>query len=122
MVDVFGKKMQSRYKYESADPDILVGEKLDLDIFGLNSYIIHSLGHSKGSMCIIIDDDGIALVGDTMFGVFGNSIFPPFADDVEIMIENWKKLLETGCKLFLSGHGKVISRELLGKQYIKHKM
>jgi glyoxylase-like metal-dependent hydrolase (beta-lactamase superfamily II) len=121
MVDVLGKKMQSRYKYEPADPDILVGEKLDLDIFGLNSHIIHSPGHSKGSMSIIIDDE-IALVGDTLFCVFGNSIFPPFADDAEIMIENWKKLLETGCKLFLPGHGKLISRELLEKQYAKHKM
>jgi glyoxylase-like metal-dependent hydrolase (beta-lactamase superfamily II) len=53
--------------------------------------------------------------------VFGNSIFPPFADDTEIMIKSWKKLLETNCKLFLPGHGKGISRELLEKQYSKHK-
>jgi glyoxylase-like metal-dependent hydrolase (beta-lactamase superfamily II) len=120
LVDVLGKKMQSRYKYEPADHDILVGEKIDLSVFGFNKYIIHTPGHSQGSMSIIIDDE-IAIVGDTMFGMFGNSIFPPFADDTEIMIKSWKKLLETNCKLFLPGHGKGISRELLEKQYSKHK-
>lgn len=121
IVDVLGKKMQSRYKYESTNPDILVGEKLDLCLFGFNTHIIHTPGHSKGSMSIIIDDE-IAIVGDTLFDVFGNSIFPPFAEDTETIIESWKKLLETNCKLFLPGHGKGISHELLEKQYTKHKM
>lgn len=118
-VKMLGKLLQSHYNYELTNPDIIVREKYDLNRFKINAYILHTPGHSPGSMSIIIDNE-IALVGDTMFGVFSNSAYPPFADDPETMIKSWKKLLETDCRLFLPGHGKPISRELLEKQYKKH--
>lgn len=119
MVNLLGKRLQSHYKYEPAEPDILVNEKYDLKDFGFNAYIIHTPGHSKGSISIIIDNE-IALVGDTMHGVFPNSAFPPFAEDPEIMVQSWTKFFKTDCKLFLPGHGSEISRKLLQKQYKKH--
>ncbi len=70
-------------------------------------------------MSIVVDHE-LAIVGDAMFGVFGNSVYPPFADNPEIMIDSWGKLLSTGCSSFLPGHGNEISRELLEKQYSKH--
>lgn len=120
IIDVIGKKIQSKYKYEPVQPDILVDEKYDLKSLGINANIIHVQGHSKGSISIIIDNK-LAIVGDGMFGVFENSIYPPFADNPKNMIESWKNLLDTGCSSFLPGHGKEISRELLEKQYYKYK-
>ncbi|MEN6292255.1 MAG: MBL fold metallo-hydrolase [Methanobacterium sp.] len=120
MVNVLGKKLQSKYQYEKVNPDIIVGEKYDLIDFGFNAYIIHTSGHSKGSMSIIIDNE-IAIVGDAMFGIFGNSIYPPFADDPDTMVKSWNKLINTNCDLFLPGHGKEISRKLLESQYEKYK-
>ena len=120
MVDVLGKKLESRYQYEKVNPDIIVDEKYDLIDFEFNMYIIHTPGHSKGSMGIIIDNE-IAIVGDAMFGVFGNSIYPPFADDPETMVKSWNKLINTNCDLFLPGHGKEIRRKLLESQYEKYK-
>ncbi len=119
LVDVFGKKVQFRYNYEPADPDILVDEKYDLNPLGVHAYTIHTPGHSRGSMSVVVDDT-IAIVGDAMFGVFRNSIYPPFADAPETMVKTWRKLLETDCKLFLPGHGKEINRELLEKQWKKY--
>ncbi len=120
MTNVLGKKLESRYQYEKVDPDILIDEKYDLIDWGFNAYIIHTPGHSKGSMSIIIDNEN-AIVGDAMFGVFGNSIYPPFADDPETMVKSWNKLIDTTCDLFLPGHGKEISRKLLENQYEKYK-
>jgi glyoxylase-like metal-dependent hydrolase (beta-lactamase superfamily II) len=45
---------------------------------------------------------------------------PPYADNIEAMIENWGKLLNTNCNIFLPGHGKEIKRELLQKEYYKY--
>jgi hydroxyacylglutathione hydrolase len=118
LVDKFRKKARSRYKYEPLTPDIVVDERYDLDPLGFNAYIIHTPGHSVGSISVVIDDT-IAVVGDAMFGVFGNSIYPPFADNPKLLIKSWSKLLETGCKLFLPGHGKEISKELLYKKWSK---
>jgi hydroxyacylglutathione hydrolase len=120
MVNVLGKKLQSKYQYETVDPDIIVDEKYDLTDFGFNGYIIHTPGHSKGSMGIIIDNE-TAIVGDAIFGVFGNSVYPPFADDPDTMVKSWNKLINTNCNLFLPGHGKEISRKLLKSQYEKYK-
>lgn len=54
-----------------------------------------------------------------MFGIFPNSIFPPFADDIQGLLKSWKKLLETNCSVFLPGHGREIKRELVEKEIKK---
>ena len=119
LIDVIGKKMESHYSYEPVDPDILIDENYSLNNLGFNVDIIHTPGHSNGSISVIIDNS-IALVGDTLFGVFGNSVYPPFADDTKILIKSWKKLLNTHCSLFIPGHGKEINRKLLESQYYKY--
>jgi glyoxylase-like metal-dependent hydrolase (beta-lactamase superfamily II) len=49
-------------------------------------------------------------VGDDIFGIFRNTVLPPFADDVPALIKSWQVLLDTGCNYFYPGHGKVIER------------
>lgn len=118
LMNLLGKKFNSKVKIPPASYDIMVDEKYDLSSYGFNGYILHTPGHSPGSMSIIIDDE-IAIVGDSMFGVFYWSVYPPFADDIELMANSWKKILNTGCSRFLPGHGSENSRELLQKQYEK---
>jgi len=105
-------------EYEKAQPDFLVENRY---ILTPNCHLIHTPGHTDGSMSLIVDGE-VALVGDAMFGVFNWSVFPPFADDVPAMIRSWGELLETGCHSFLPGHGTENSRKLLKKQYNKYKM
>lgn len=114
---VVGRKINRLSQYESANPDILVDDKYQLTP---RSYLLHTPGHTEGSMSLIVDN-GVALVGDALFGVFSWSIFPPFADDVPTMINSWDKLIKTGCKTYLPGHGSENSKKLLIKQYEKHK-
>ena len=115
-----GKRMQSSYNYESVACDIMVDEKYDLNPLGINARIIHTPGHSPGSISVVVDDE-IAVVGDILFGVFKWSVFPPFADDPEVMIDSWNKLLKTGSQIFLPGHGYERSRKLLQDQYDRYK-
>lgn len=76
--------------------------------------VLHTPGHSAGSVCIIIDDE-YCIAGDTVFGFFPWSSFPPFADDVELLKESRKKLAEIPCHTFLPAHGGAVSRKLLLK-------
>lgn len=119
LINLFGKKLLSIIKYKPVDYDILVDDKYDLDFLGFNACLIHTPGHSEGSISLIIDNE-IAIVGDAMFGVFKHSVFPPFAVNPKKMIESWGKLLETGCTLYLPGHGNGKHRELLQRQYNKY--
>jgi glyoxylase-like metal-dependent hydrolase (beta-lactamase superfamily II) len=84
-----------------------------------NIKVIQTPGHTLASQSLIVDNE-LAYVGDAMFGVIKNNIFPPFADDVESMIFSWKKLYDTGCQTFYPGHGQKIERALLQKQYLHY--
>ncbi len=107
-----------KLNYEPCNPDILVDQILSLKDFGFNGYIVHTPGHTAGSQSVIVDEE-IAMAGDTIFGIFPGSVFPPYADNVADMINSWGKLLETGCLVFLPSHGSSIGRNLLQKKFRK---
>jgi glyoxylase-like metal-dependent hydrolase (beta-lactamase superfamily II) len=118
IVNVLGKQLFSRFKYEPCKYDLLVDFYFDLKDFGFNAYLMHTPGHTIGSMSIIIDNE-IAIVGDTMFGVFKWSIFPPYAEDTEKMIQSWGNLLETNCSIFIPSHGTENIRSTVQQDYTK---
>lgn len=118
--EIFGKMVIPFVKYKPVNYDILIDERYDMNEMGFNAYIVHTPGHTGGSVSVIIDNE-IAIVGDTMFGIVKSSVFPYFAENPKAMIESWKKLLDTGCLHFLPAHGTGNSRELLQKQYLKYK-
>lgn len=120
LVDNFEGKVSSKFSYDPQKCDIAVDSYYDLEELGFKAYIIHTPGHTKGSISIIVDGE-IAIVGDAMFGIFKGSIFPPYADDVTGMVKSWGKLIETGCSLFLPAHGSGNTRELVTNQYYKYK-
>ncbi len=105
--------------YEPVTADVVVANSLDLSSLGFKGYIIHTPGHSPGSMSVIIDNE-IAIVGDAMFGIFKKKIFPPFAWNARQMVSSWRNLLDTGCTVFLPAHGSTRSREVLYKEYDKY--
>jgi hydroxyacylglutathione hydrolase len=104
--------------FKPCESDYLVDSLFDLNILGFNAYILPTPGHTTGSVSIIIDEE-IALVGDAMFGIFRNSIFPPFALDTGEMIKSWDKLLKTNCRIFIPSHGSANSRMLVENNYNK---
>lgn len=96
----------SKTRYDPVNPDFIIDGDCELVIFpGIK--ILTTPGHTRGSISVIVNDD-YAIVGDTLFNVFTNCFYPPFADDEKALIESWEKLLSTGCKVIYPGHGKPI--------------
>lgn len=109
-----------RFPFAPVSADHIVDERIDLDYMGFGGvYILHTPGHSSGSLTVVVDDE-IALVGDTMWGGFEAALFPPFADEPRRLVQNWKCLLERGCSLFLPGHGSERSLGLVKRQAQKY--
>jgi len=120
IVNFLVNKLALQFSSVPCQCDITVKDKLDLHDFGFNAYILYTPGHTPGSISLIVDNE-IALVGDTMFGVFKWSVFPPFADNIPEMINSWGKLLATECRLFIPSHGTANKRALVEKNYKKKK-
>ncbi|NCB09071.1 MAG: MBL fold metallo-hydrolase [Bacteroidia bacterium] len=120
VVYVLGTFFKHGFKCEPCPYDISIGEKFDLAPFGFQAFVMHTPGHTVGSVSVIVDDE-IALVGDAMFGIFSGSVFPPFAQNPEVMVQSWAKLLEPGCSVFLPSHGSANHRNLVEKDYRKRK-
>lgn len=101
-----------RIIYEPFTADLWVKSEYFFKIENHTLRIIATPGHSSDSVSILIDDE-LALVGDSLFGVLPNSIKPPYADDFNQLKKQWRKLYESGCQIFLPGHGKAINVDLL---------
>ncbi len=119
-VGFLNKSIAGFLTFDPCDHDYIVNSEFSFREQGLNVYILHTPGHTAGSVSVIIDDE-IALVGDCMFGIFKNSIFPPVAAEPEIMVNSWGKLLDTGCNIFLPSHGSADTRSLVEREYNKRK-
>ncbi|MBN1999282.1 MBL fold metallo-hydrolase [candidate division KSB1 bacterium] len=118
IIHFLGERLILKFRYDPCKPDFIIDSVYDLKELGFNAYLIHTPGHTSGSMSLIIDDE-IAIVGDTMFGVFKWSVFPPYGENIDLMIKSWGKLLETKCLEYVPSHGTANSRVLVQKDYYK---
>jgi glyoxylase-like metal-dependent hydrolase (beta-lactamase superfamily II) len=48
--------LQSHFRYQPVKADIVIEDRYDLDIHGFRAYLIHTPGHSPGSVSVIVDD------------------------------------------------------------------
>lgn len=107
-------------RFTSVEPDIVIEGDYDLLKSEPTIRIIHTPGHTSGSICVIINNES-AIVGDTLFNVIPGTVYPPFANDKNELIKSWEKLLATRCSDFYPGHGKPFSRDKFRKCFEKKK-
>ncbi|MNH94315.1 Metallo-beta-lactamase L1 precursor [compost metagenome] len=100
--------------YEGFTPDLLVsGEQaIDLRPFGVPGTVIHTPGHTLGSISVELESKE-AMVGDLLAsgillgGIMrkNHSIRPPFEDDPHRVAEELLRLISSGHQTFYLGHG-----------------
>lgn len=98
--------------------DIVAGdEEISLNNYGIPGIVIPTPGHSWGSVSVLLDS-GEAFVGDLAMNMFPMRLspgLPPFGDDIQIIMESWRKLLGLGAKTIYPAHGKPFPAEILRK-------
>ncbi len=92
---------------DSINPDFLLREG-ELAVNGTELSIIHTPGHSPGSVCIYLPQERALFSGDLVFkaGV-GRTDLP--GGDTERLKESIKKVSDLDVKWLLPGHGNIIS-------------
>jgi glyoxylase-like metal-dependent hydrolase (beta-lactamase superfamily II) len=97
-------------------PDILITDKpYSLSMYGIDGDIIHTPGHTIGSISVILDS-GEAFVGCMAHNGIPFRIrpgLPIYAQDIEEIKKCWKLLIDRGTKMIYPGHGKPFLAEIM---------
>jgi glyoxylase-like metal-dependent hydrolase (beta-lactamase superfamily II) len=98
--------------------DVLAGDdEISLVEYGIPGKVIHTPGHSWGSVSVLLDS-GEAFVGDLAMNMLPmrlNPGLPIFGDDIKLVKNSWRRLLDMGTKTVYPAHGKPFPAEILRK-------
>ena len=93
-------------RFEPVTPSKTVRSSMDLSRFGVNAKIIHTPGHTPGSISIMTAET--AIIGDLLMSRRDRPRYPLFGDKEEIHTST-KKLLNKGIRWMIPSHGSPFS-------------
>ena len=86
---------------------VLDNDEFSLSDYGIAGKIIHTPGHSSGSVSILLET-GEAFVGDLAMNALPMRFspgLPVFGDNMDTIINSWQLLLNQGAKTVYPAHG-----------------
>jgi glyoxylase-like metal-dependent hydrolase (beta-lactamase superfamily II) len=105
-------------KFHGAPVDISMGDDgFSLESHGIRGKVLHTPGHSLGSMSLLLDT-GDAFVGDlAMTGHPRRQVpgVPMYAEARDAVKDSWRLLLDNGAEWIHPSHGKPFQAEVLAK-------
>ncbi len=102
--------------------DIIITDEYPLEEFGINGKIIHTPGHTKGSITVIVESKN-AFVGDIAMKIppLSFSYEPIIAENLEQVYSSWQKIIDCGVETIYPSHGRTFNIKLLEKILNKRK-
>jgi glyoxylase-like metal-dependent hydrolase (beta-lactamase superfamily II) len=101
-------------------PDILLNnDPYPLAEFGIDGEIIHTPGHTVGSVSVILNS-GEAFVGCMAHNGLPFRLkpgLPIYAQEIEDIKGNWKTLIDKGITYVYPGHGKAFPVDVLNGKF-----
>lgn len=100
-------------RFSGAEPDILVDEEYDLAAYGISGKIIHTPGHSPGSVSIMLDH-GEAVIGDLVREEAPDRIgLGMFYEDKNVLLDSLEQITALEPKIIYLSHGTYIDNRAL---------
>jgi glyoxylase-like metal-dependent hydrolase (beta-lactamase superfamily II) len=112
------KPIVSRIPYRRPRFDVVLGdEEHSLVEYGVRGRIVHTPGHSPGSVTVLLD------TGDAFVGCMAHNNppfrlapgLPIFAENLPMVKESWRSLLELGVEMIYPAHGDPFPADILRK-------
>jgi hydroxyacylglutathione hydrolase len=105
-------------KFSGTPVDLaLEDEDFSLEPYGIHGRVIHTPGHTAGSMSLLLDT-GDAFVGDLAVNGLPMRIgpgMPEVAENTDAVKDGWRLLLSNGVKRIYPTHGNHFGAEVLEK-------
>lgn len=107
--NVLGPVVMLAARVPAMVPDLVLGDEgLDLAPHGVESRVVYTPGHSPGSVSVVLPS-GEAFVGDLAMNLPPFCLKPSFgifADQPELVLASWRKLLGLGVHTVYPAHGR----------------
>jgi glyoxylase-like metal-dependent hydrolase (beta-lactamase superfamily II) len=94
-----------RQQAAEAEPEIMVNDGDEFTVGSLTLRIIHTPGHTLGSICIYSPQEKALFTGDTALGLGTVAISPPPHGDMGLYLQSLARLQTLDCDVMLPGHG-----------------
>jgi hydroxyacylglutathione hydrolase len=102
------RPLSAAMRYTGFVPDVTINAAMSLGPFGIPAHVVHTPGHTAGSVSVLLDS-GEALVGDLAMNGFpmrAGPGMPAFAENVDQVYASWEKVLTAGATTIYPAHGK----------------
>jgi glyoxylase-like metal-dependent hydrolase (beta-lactamase superfamily II) len=76
-----------------------------IQVGGLTIEVIDTPGHTLGSICLYLRDEGVLFTGDTVLGLGTVAILPPPHGDMALYLQSLERLKSYQATLLCPGHG-----------------
>jgi glyoxylase-like metal-dependent hydrolase (beta-lactamase superfamily II) len=98
-------------RFPAFEPELEIEEGYSLNEFGISAAVVHTPGHTPGSISVLFED-GRAIAGDLMMGGALGGLYHAdepgyhyFAENLPELRRSIRKLLDFGAKTIFLGHG-----------------
>lgn len=109
-VGIVGRLMQGlsgRSRARPLEPDALIEDEMSLEPFGVRGRVVHTPGHTPGSVSVLLAD-GQAIIGDLTMGAMTRPArpgYPFFADDLAQLRASIATVLAASPTRIWAAHG-----------------
>jgi glyoxylase-like metal-dependent hydrolase (beta-lactamase superfamily II) len=99
-----------RFRRQAAEatPDVTLADGGTIKVGSLTLEVIHTPGHTLGSVCVYIREERALFTGDTALGLGTVAISPPPYGDMALYLESLERLKAYDSALMLPGHGQTV--------------
>jgi len=94
-----------RQEAAQATADRLVEDGDTIAVGGVTIEVVHTPGHTLGSICLYLREERALFTGDTVLGLGTVAIAPPPHGDMGLYIQSLERLKGYDAALLLPGHG-----------------
>ena len=118
MASILLKPFRPLFRFPGGKVDVVLGNGgLSLEEYGIPGRVIHTPGHTPGSVSVLLD------TGDAFVGCMAHNNFPfrlipglpIFAEDLPKLRDSWRSLLGQGVETVYPGHGVSFSADVIRK-------
>ena len=115
---LFKPLLKRALSFPGVPADIVMDDSgMELSEFGIRGKVIHSPGHTPGSVSILLDS------GDAFVGCLSHNrlpfvrrpSLPIYAMDLELVKKSWQSIINSGAKTIFPSHGKSFDISLILK-------